>query len=115
MWWESIGVTINNLTAKNKWEKIPTGPICSAGSEKWIEKYYLKGIAGAKINGHESQPNDAGGVHGKTNEFGLVEIFRDLKKSQWNSLKVFFFRKCDVFFKSPKEKNILKNYPELEI
>ena len=43
-------------------------------------KYYLKGIARAKINGHESQPNDAGGVHGKTNEFGLVEIFRDLKK-----------------------------------
>ena len=68
------------ISAKSKWGKIPTGPICSAGSEKWIEKYYLKGIARAKINGHESQPNDAGGVHGKTNEFGLVEIFRDLKK-----------------------------------
>ena len=49
---------------------------------KMDRKYYLKGIACAKINGHESQPNDAGGVHGKTNEFGLVEIFRDLKKSQ---------------------------------
>ena len=64
-------------------------------------KYYLKGIAGAKINGHESQPNDAGGVHGKTNEFGLVEIFRDLKKSQWNSLKFIYSEKatkfCEIF------------------
>ena len=69
---------------------IPTAPTCSAGPEKWIEKYYLKGIACAKINGHESQPNDAGGVHSKTNEFGLVEVFRDLKKIthfSFNSLK----------------------------
>ena len=51
-------------------------------------KYYLKGIARAKINGHESQPNDAGGVHGKTNEFGLVEIFRDLKKITMEFFKV---------------------------
>ena len=29
----------------------------------------------------------------------------------------FFFRKCNVFFRSPnlKKKNIPKNYPELEI
>jgi hypothetical protein len=29
-------------------------------------------------------------------------------------VKVAFFRKCDLFFKSPK-KNIPKNYPELDI
>ena len=31
-------------------------------------------------------------------------------------LKVFFFRKCDSFFRSPNLKNnIPKNYPELEV
>ena len=31
-------------------------------------------------------------------------------------LKVAFYRKCDVFFRSPNlKKNIPKNYPELEI
>ena len=58
---------------------------------KMDRKYYLKGIACAKINGHESQPNDAGGVHGKTNEFGLVEIFRDLKKITMEFFKIHVF------------------------
>ena len=41
-------------------------------------------------------------------------IIRIILKLRMPILKVAFFRKCDVFFKSPK-KYIPKNYPELEI
>ena len=41
----------------------------------------------------------------------------DTALSFYLRLKVAFFRKCDVFFRSPnlKKENIPKNYPELEI
>lgn len=36
----------------------------------------LVGVAGAKIDRHEGEPDDARGVHGETDELALVEVLR---------------------------------------
>ena len=35
-------------------------------------------VCGAKVEGHEGQPDDAGGVHGEPDVLGLVEVLRHL-------------------------------------
>lgn len=37
---------------------------------------YLVIVIRSKVDGDESEPHDAGGVHGESNVFGFVEIFR---------------------------------------
>lgn len=39
---------------------------CKAGSNDLV--------VAPKVNGHKSQPNDAGGVHGEGDIFGLIEV-----------------------------------------
>lgn len=41
-------------------------------------KTHLETISGAKEEGHKCEPDDAGGVHGESDEFGFVEILGDL-------------------------------------
>ncbi len=38
--------------------------------------HYLVRVARAKVEWHEGEPDDAGGVHGETDELRLVEVFR---------------------------------------
>ncbi len=38
--------------------------------------HYLVRVAGAKVEGHECEPDDAGGVHGESDELCFVEVFR---------------------------------------
>ena len=37
---------------------------------------HLIRVAGAKVERHKGQPDDAGGVHREPDELGLVEVFR---------------------------------------
>lgn len=41
---------------------------------------YLEGVACPEVDGHECQPDDAGGVHGEADELGLVEVLWDLPR-----------------------------------
>lgn len=36
----------------------------------------LVGVAGAKVDGHEGEPDDARGIHGEADELALVEVLR---------------------------------------
>ncbi len=37
-------------------------------------------LRGGEVDGHKSQPDDAGGVHGEADELGLVECFGDVPR-----------------------------------
>ena len=41
---------------------------------------YLKAVSGAEVERDEGKPDDAGGVHGETDELALVEVLRNLPR-----------------------------------
>lgn len=45
--------------------------LCTRGTDLVV-------VVGAEVDGHEGQPDDARGVHGEADVFGLVEVLRDL-------------------------------------
>lgn len=40
--------------------------------------HYLVVVVGAKVDGNEGEPHDAGAVHGESDILGLVEVLGDL-------------------------------------
>lgn len=41
---------------------------------------HLVGVSGTEVDRHESEPDDARGVHGEADELALVEVLRDLAR-----------------------------------
>ena len=42
--------------------------------------FHLVIVVGAKEDGDEGKPDDAGGIHGESNVFRFVEILRDFPR-----------------------------------
>lgn len=49
-----------------------------SGAEADAEAHGDNFVVGAEVDGHKSQPDDAGGVHGEGDVLRLVEISRDI-------------------------------------
>lgn len=48
------------------------------GAEAYTEAHGDNFVVGAKVDGYKRQPDDTGGVHGKSNVLSLVEISWDI-------------------------------------
>lgn len=51
---------------------------CHRGTETDTEAHGDNLVVGTKVNGNKGQPDDAGGVHGKSNVLSLIEISWDI-------------------------------------